>query len=342
MTKTVSRAGRDAPWQHDHVFQQDVKRSGETRTIIVVVITAIMMVAEIGFGMKTESIALIADGLHMGSHAAALSIAFLAYVFARRLAHDRRYSFGTGKINALAAFGSATMLGVFSLAMASEAVWRLVYPVTVDYDLALVIAVIGLFVNGVSVVILGVGHDHDHGHDHGHAHDHHHHHDDDHDHDHEHEPGGHHKHDHNLRAAYLHVLADTLTSLTAIFALLGIKYFGFTRLDPMMGILGSIVVAWWAYGLIRDSGKLLLDHQDRPVMKELTAHLVGESGDRVTDLHVWFIGPGIRAAEIAIVSPDPQPPEAYKARIPARFNIVHATVEVHGLEHQASGVHSTV
>jgi len=324
--------GASVPWRHEHVFDQDRKRSGETRTILVVILTAVMMVVEILVGWMTGSIALIADGLHMASHAAALGIAFLAYVFARRMARDRRYSFGTGKINALAAFGSATMLGVFSLVMAGESLWRLVFPVEVDYDLALIVAVGGLVINGVSVVILGVGHDHDHGHDHAHAHAHEHHHHDDHDHDHDdhhHHHHHHHHHDHNLRAAYLHVLADTLTSLTAILALLGIKYFGLTRLDPTMGIIGSMVVAWWAYGLLRQSGRVLLDHQDEGMLKTLRSHLADGKREQVSDLHVWSIGPGIHAAEVAIVSHDPQPPDVYKARIPARFRIVHATVEVH-------------
>jgi cation diffusion facilitator family transporter len=294
----------------DHVFGQDQKRRGESRTVIVVVLTLLMMVVEIGFGWITSSIALIADGLHMASHAAALGVTLIAYVYVRRLAADPRYSFGTGKINALAGFASATMLGAFALAMLWQSVWRLLFPVPVQYDLALIVAFGGLIVNGASVFILGLPHaDAQHAHDEGDAHAHH--------------------HDHNLRAAYLHVLADALTSVLAIVALLVIKFFGLTRFDPMMGIVGSFVVSWWAIGLMRDSAAVLLDRQASDEVLAAVRQAIEQNGPiRVTDLHVWSIGPGIRAAELRVDSTAPQSPDFYKRLIPRDLKIVHATVEV--------------
>ena len=222
-----------ARWRHDHSFGQDRRRPGERRTQLVIVITATMMVIEIAAGVLFGSMALLADGLHMASHAVALGINAYAYAYARRHAHDASYSFGTGKVNTLGGFTGAVLLAAFALLMASESVQRLVAPVPIAFNQAIWVAVLGLVVNGVSMLILG--------HHHGHAHDHDHHDHEHPEHDHEaHEGAG---HDHNLVSAYLHVLADALTSLLAIVALLAAKYFGLTWMDPFMGIVGAVLVA---------------------------------------------------------------------------------------------------
>jgi cation diffusion facilitator family transporter len=296
-------------WQHDHVFAQDRVRPGEKRTLVVVAITAIMMVVEIAAGLAYGSMALLADGLHMASHAAALGIAFLAYVIARRLATDERFSFGTGKLNSLAGFASAVLLLGFALIMVTESTSRFVAPVEISYNQALVVAVVGLIVNGLSAwIFAATPHEHHDHHGHGHAH----------------------HHDHNLRAAYLHVLADALTSVLAIVALLAAKLYDANWLDPFMGIVGAALVARWSYGLIRDSARVLLDRQaEDEMIAAIRESVERDSGDRVTDLHCWNIGPGIYAADLAIVSEKPNSPDEYRARIPARLGIVHATVEVH-------------
>jgi cation diffusion facilitator family transporter len=303
-------------WSHDHVFNQNARRAGERRTLIVVVITAVMMVIEIAGGLIYGSMALLADGLHMGSHAAALGLAVFAYVISRRLAADRRFAFGVGKINSLAGFGSAVMLMGFALIMVIESTQRLFNPLSIAFDQALIVATVGLVVNGVSAwVLMSTPHEHHHGH------------------------GDHHHHDHNLRGAYLHVLADALTSLLAIFALLAGKYLGVVALDPLMGIVGAILVARWSYGLIRDTSRVLLDRQanalDVDALRKAIEH---DSTDRVSDLHVWSIGHGILAAEIAVVSDKPRDPGYYKSLIPPNLNVVHATVEVHQCQdHARSG-----
>ncbi len=296
-------------WQHDHVFAQDRVRPGEKRTLIVVAITATMMVVEIAAGLVYGSMALLADGLHMASHAAALGIAFLAYVIARRLAADTRFSFGTGKLNSLAGFASAVLLLGFALIMVTESTSRFFNPVEISYNQALVVAIVGLVVNALSAwIFAATPHDHHDHHDHGHAH----------------------HHDHNLRAAYLHVLADALTSVLAIIALLAAKFYGVNWLDPFMGLVGAALVARWSYGLIRDSAKVLLDRQaDEKTVSTIRELLEGDSGDHITDLHCWQIGPGIYAADLAIVSDTPRSPDEYRALLPKELGIVHVTVEVH-------------
>ena len=291
-------------WQHDHVFGQDQQRAGEKRTLLVVAITAVMMVVEISAGLIYGSMALLADGLHMASHTVALSVSVFAYILSRRLAANRRFTFGVGKINSLAAFASAVMLLGFALTMVIESTGRLINPIAIAFDQALIVAVVGLIVNGVSAWILMST-----PHEHGHAHD---------------------RHDHNLRAAYLHVLADALTSVLAIAALLAGKYFGAGWLDPAMGIVGAILVTRWSYGLIRDSSQVLLDRQaDEHHLTELRESIEEASSDRVSDLHIWSIGHGIYAAEITVVSHDPKSPDHYKSLISPKLNVVHATVEVH-------------
>ncbi|MEN8133085.1 MAG: CDF family Co(II)/Ni(II) efflux transporter DmeF [Pseudomonadota bacterium] len=305
-------------WQHEHIFGQDKVRPGERRTLWVIFITATMMVVEIATGLAYGSMALLADGLHMGSHTAALGITTIAYVYTRRCAADSRFCFGTGKVNAFAGYTSAVLLALFALLMAWESVNRLFNPVEIAFNQAIVVAVLGLLVNGASMVMLG-GHHHDH----------------DHDHDHQHTDPHQHSHaDHNLRAAYLHVLADALTSLLAIFALLAGKFMGLNWMDPAMGIVGAILVARWSLGLIRDTSGILLDHQAPGAMLEQTrAAIEGIDDNRIADLHIWSIGPGIYSATIAVVSGTPKSPEYYKSLIPRDLGIVHTIVEVHHCQH---------
>ncbi len=296
-------------WQHDHVFGQDQTLPGEKRTLLIVVVTAVMMIVEISAGLLYGSMALLADGLHMASHAAALGISVLAYVYSRRLAADRRFTFGTGKVSSLAGFASAVLLGGFAIFMVTESTGRLINPIAISFDPALIVAVIGLLVNGGSAWLLATTPQqgkHSHGHH------------------------KHHHHDHNLRAAYLHVLADALTSLLAIAALLAGKYYGANWLDPMMGFLGALLVARWSFGLLRETTQVLLDKRaDHAVTDRLQKVIEGSSNDRIFDLHVWCIGHGIFAAEIAIISNEPKTPDHYKSLIPEELNIVHTAIEVH-------------
>ena len=321
-----NRQQQDDPldeWRHEHVFEQDIKRAGETRTLLVVGITAVMMVAEIIAGVAFGSMALLADGLHMASHTAALGMAVLAYIISRRLAHDGRFVFGVGKINSLAGFSSAVLLLGFALLMVTESVDRLINPLAIDFDHALIVATLGLVVNGACAwILMSTPHEHGHGHGHGHEHKH--------EHEHEHEKSTEQHHDHNLRAAYLHVLADALTSILAIAALLSGKYFGADWLDPVIGILGAILVARWSYGLIRDTAKVLLDRRaDDHLTESLRESIEAGGNDKVTDLHYWTIGHEIYAAELVIVSTDPATPSHYRSLIPEHLNVVHANIEIH-------------
>lgn len=294
-------------WQHDHVFGQNHKRSGETRTFIVVGLTLAMMIWEILAGVVYGSMALLADGLHMGSHAVALGIAVFAYAYARKNASNARFSFGTGKVNALGGFTGAILLAVFALYMVVESVGRFINPVEISFDGAIFVAMAGLVVNGVSAWILG-GEGHDHGHDHSHGHSHHH-------------------HDHNRRAAYLHVLADALTSVLAIVALLAGKYAGWHWMDPIMGIVGAVLVTRWSWRLLKDTSTVLLDQQHHD-LEDAIKGVVENDDVRVSDLHVWAIGPNIHAAIVSIVSHQPESPTAYKQRIQDNCrSLVHVTVE---------------
>jgi cation diffusion facilitator family transporter len=266
--------------------------------------------------------ALLADGLHMGSHTAALGLAAFAYVYARRHAADKRYSFGTGKVNALAGFTGAVVLMGFALLMAVESIDRFLNPVAILFNQAIAVAVVGLIVNGVSVFILG-GHHGGTEHEHGHGH-------------------AHHHEDHNLRSAYLHVLADALTSLLAIFALLGGKLLGASWLDPVMGVVGALLVARWSLGLIKQSAWVLLDHQAPEHVRQAVVNAMeGTGDDKVADLHVWSIGPGLYAAEVSLVSDNPLTPDDYKALLPDNLGLAHVTVEVHRCPDHAVDVNAT-
>ena len=313
-----------APWRHEHTFGQDRPRGGERRTLVVTGLTLVMMVAEIAAGLAFGSMALLADGLHMGSHATALGINAAAYAYARRRAADPGFAFGTGKVNVLGGYTGAVLLAGFALVMAGESVARLLAPAPISFDWAIAVAVLGLLVNGVSVLLLG-GHDHHHGHhrehDHGTDHGHHHHHHD--------------GPDYNLRSAYLHVLADALTSVLAIVALLAGKHLGAAWLDPVTGVVGAVLVARWAWGLLRDTGGVLLDRQAPERLRAaVRAAVEGEAGDRLADLHVWAIGPDLYAAALSVVTHAPRDPEHYKALLPDGLGIVHATVEVHECREQ--------
>lgn len=301
--------------QHDHTFAQDRKRPGESRTLIVIGITAVMMTVELFAGVLFGSMALLADGLHMASHAVALSITAFAYVYARRNARNSQYSFGTGKVNALGGFTGAVLLALFALFMGFESILRLLNPVEIVFNQAIFVAVLGLLVNGACVFILGVddhGHDHHHGESESHSHT-----------DHEH-------HDHNLKSAYLHVMADALTSVLAIFALLAAKYFGFIWMDPAMGIVGGILVARWSYSLLGSTSAVLLDRQASKHLQTQIRQLIEVDQDtQITDLHVWSIGPKIYSAQITVVGNNPLPPNEYKALIPKSLGLVHVSIEIH-------------
>ena len=317
-----------AKWQHTHVFGQDQVRSGEKRTLMVVIITATMMVVEILVGIFFGSMALLADGIHMGSHMVGLLIALIAYVYARKYADDDRFSFGTGKVNSLAGYTSAVLLVLFALLMGWESIKRLFNPVEIQFNIAIAVAFIGLVVNGASMFILGAE---GHSHDHGGGHDHHDHAAHDHDH-HDHGDHAHHssESDHNLKAAYLHVFADAMTSVLAIAALLAAKYFGWIWADPLMGIVGAIMVARWSFGLITNSSKVLLDHQSPlDVRKRIIGIVESYKDTRVSDLHLWSIGPGIFSANLSVVTDYPDSPDKYKTLIPGDTGVVHVTVEVH-------------
>lgn len=302
-------------WKHEHVFLGEDHARNERRTWLVVALTSSMMVAEIVAGSFYGSMALLADGWHMATHAAAIGIAAFAYRFARTHANDVRFSFGTGKIGDLAAFASAVILALIALLIAYESAVRLFSPVAIRFGEATVVAVIGLAVNLLSAWLLFDNGSHNHSH----------HHHDQHGHDHRH---SHHGSDLNLRAAYLHVLADALTSVLAIVALLAGRYMGWNWLDPVIGIVGALVIARWAFGLIRSSAATLLDTVPDPGLAIVLRNKLEEGTDRVTDLHLWRVGPGHQAAIISIVSDNPQPPAFYKAKIASALGVSHVTVEV--------------
>ena len=293
---------------HDHVFLGARHDENARRTLWVVALTAAMMVAEIVAGMAFNSMALLADGFHMATHAGALGVAAAAYAYARRHAHGRRYSFGTGKVGDLAGFASAMVLGLVALGIAIESVTRLFDPRPVAFTEATVIAIVGLLVNVASIFLLG-GHGHSHGH----------HHHGDHDHDH------HHDHDNNLRSAYMHVLADALTSVLAIAALLGGRYLGWVWLDPVMGIVGAIVIASWSWSLMRDTASVLLDTSDPELEDEIKQQVEGPGDARITDLHVWRVGPGAHAAIVSAIGADR---ETIRQRLAPVHEIEHLTIEV--------------
>jgi cation diffusion facilitator family transporter len=296
-------------FSHDHMFLGANHDENARRTLWVVALTFVMMIGEIAAGYITGSMALLADGFHMATHAVALGIAAAAYGFARRHANNTRYSFGTGKVGDLAGFASAMVLGLVSLGIAAESIFRLFQPTTVAFTEATLIAVVGLAVNIVSALLLGGHHGHSH-HDH-------------HDHDHGHS----HHHDNNLRSAYVHVLADALTSVLAIAALLAGRFLGWVWLDPVMGIVGAMVIANWAYGLMRSSASVLLDATDEQVAAQIRELLETSGEVSIIDLHVWQVGPQARAAIVSVVAVAGVSADMVRERLVPVHELSHLTVE---------------
>jgi cation diffusion facilitator family transporter len=304
-------------WVHDHTFGQDRKKSAEHRTLIVIAITLVTMAVEVAAGIAFGSMALLADGLHMGSHASALAISSFAYYYTRSHAKDARFNFGTGKVSSLAGFASAVVLVLFALVMAWESIARFISPVAIGFNQAIFVAVLGLIVNGICLLILG---------GHGHSHVRSRREDDGGDHDHS---SRRHEHpDHNFRSAYLHVAADALTSVLAIFALLAGKYLRQGWLDPFMGVVGAALVVRWSWGLLHSSARVLLDIQAPEELRGKIREAIESEGDnRISDMHVWSVGLGIYAAEVAIVSSRPLDPDSYYSLLPKELGLVHATFE---------------
>lgn len=319
---------------HAHDFALATDAGNERRVKAVVAITLVAMAVEVVAGLAFGSMALLADGLHMATHAGALGIAAYAYRVARHRAGDPRFAFGTGKVGALGGFASAVLLAVVALWIAVESVRRFYAPVGVELEDALLVAILGLVVNIASIALLGFGHGGSQGgHDHGAAHTH------DHDgHDHAPDTAAHThaerdhglKHDRNLRAAFLHVAADALTSVLAIAALAAGLWLGWLWLDPAVGILGALLIGWWSWGMLRDCGRMLLDYgADDDVAARITARIEAESDNRVADLHVWHVGPRHLGVILSVVTHAPQPPDHYKALLDGLPRLAHVTVEVH-------------
>jgi cation diffusion facilitator family transporter len=305
------------PWRHDHVFLGADHARNERRSWAVVAVCGAMMAAEIVGGLVSGSMALIADGLHMSTHAGALVIAACAYAYARRHARDERFAFGTGKLGELAAFSSAIVLAGIALAIGAESVSRLVHPVRIAFAEAIPLAGLGLAVNLVSAWLLREGHG---GHHHHHRAD---------------ELGSHHHHHHhhatddlNLRAAYVHVLADAAVSVLALAGLSAGYALGWVWMDPAMGIVGALVIANWSWGLLRSAGAVLLDMRPEGGLAHEVRRRLEGGGDRISDLHIWRVGPGHHAAVVALVADEPEPPQAYKARLAGIAGLSHLTVEV--------------
>ena len=298
-------------WHHSHVFDEG-NPLAERNTLWVVVLTTVMMVAEITGGWMFNSMALLADGWHMSSHALALGLSVLAYGAARRFAHDARFAFGTWKIEVLGGYTSALFLVLIAGLMLYQSIERLVAPTPIHYDQAIAIAVVGLVVNLTCVWLLKDGH----GHDHRHAH-------------HDQETHGHH-HDLNLRSAYLHVIADAATSVLAIVALIGGKFWGASWLDPVMGIAGAGLVTVWAYGLLRDSGRVLLDAEmNAPVVAEIREVIEASPiKANISDLHVWRVGKGKYACILSLVTTYDVEPDYFKRQLRVHEELVHISVEV--------------
>jgi len=290
--------------EHDFLHGQ---AHGERRVYMVLALTVITMVVEIIAGLAFNSMALTADGWHMGTHAAAFGITIFAYRYARRHANNPRFSFGTGKVSVLGGFASAIALGVVAVLMAAESAHRLIDPRDIRFNEAIMVAVVGLVVNLASALLLKEDHHHhDHGHDHGHG------------------------HDHNLKAAYFHVLADALTSVTALIALTLGRVYGWAVLDPIMGIVGSLIIARWAFGLLQDTSGILLDGSVAEETRSAIRSAVEDrSACRITDLHVWAVAPGHLAVILAVQSADTCKPEEVKALLAGIPHLLHINVEVH-------------
>ncbi len=298
------------PWQHQHDFVV-IQEHGERRTRQVLILTAITMLLEVAAGMAYGSMALLADGWHMGTHAAAFMIAIFAYRYAQRHTNSKDFAFGTGKVSVLGGFASAIVLGVVSFIMLIESGQRLVVPHPIHFNEAIGVAVLGLAVNIVSAFLLRDGHDHD---DHNHNN----------------------HHDYNLKAAYLHVLADVLTSVMAIAALILGKYLGWNWLDPVIGIVGALIIARWAYGLLRETGFILLDGSMEAIeLAAIKEKIEGALDNRIADMHVWRVGPADFAAIISIVTHHPKKMDYYKGLLSDFKEISHLTIELNICEEES-------
>ena len=287
-------------WMHEHRFgSTDVRAEHMTRWVVI--ITACMMVVEIVAGWLSGSMALLADGWHMGTHMFALGISVFAYRFARRHRDNPAFTFGTGKVGSLAAFTSSIVLGIVALGMINESISRLINPVAVNFGQAFTVACIGLVVNLVSAGML-----------------------------HQPDVDGHaHKHDHNLRAAFLHVVADALTSVLAMIALLGVRFWNLPWMDPAIGLLGAALILIWARGLLRETSRTLLDAGvDSDTVSEIKARLESDSDNRVSDLHVWSLGGDALGVAVCIVTHHPQPAEHYRSLLSSFSRIRHSTIEI--------------
>jgi cation diffusion facilitator family transporter len=296
---------------HDFVF---LNTKGERRTRQVIVLTFITMILEIGAGLFYGSMALLADGWHMGTHVCAFVITLFAYRYARKHANDNTFAFGSGKVGVLGGFSSAIILGIVALLMVIESVQRLLNPQLIHFDEAITIALLGLLVNLLSALLLKDSHSHAH-HHHDHNHAHHHHHD---------------EHDHNLKAAYFHVLADALTSVLAIAALLAGKYFALNWLDPAIGILGALIIIKWSQGLLTETSALLLDASiDANYLLAIKAAIENDADNRIADIHIWRVAPNNFAVILSLISHAPQSPNYYKALLKNFDKLKHITIEVH-------------
>lgn len=295
-------------WQHTHDFAIQ-NSSAERRTYYVLILTAVTMLAEIIAGSVFGSMALLADGWHMGTHVAAFMIAIFAYRYSRQHADNPAYAFGTGKVSVLGGFASAISLAVVALLMLVESLQRLIEPQAIQFNAAIAVACLGLLINVVSAFILSDSHDHSH-HHHDHGHDHH--------------------HDHNLRAAYMHVLADALTSLLAIIALLSGKYMGWDWLDPIMGIVGAVIITRWAYGLLKQTSPILLDASIEEDYQLAIKQVIEQDADNmITDIHIWKVAANHYAAIISLVTHAPNSTEYYKGLLSEFDRLSHLTIEVY-------------
>ncbi|PNB74697.1 cation transporter [Pseudomonas sp. GW456-E7] len=302
-------------YRHDHVFLGPAHDENARRTLWVVALTVVMMIGEITAGYLTGSMALLADGFHMATHAGALGIAAAAYGYAKRHAYSQRYSFGTGKVGDLGGFASALILGMVALGIGVESVMRLLQPTEVQFGTATLIAIAGLIVNVVSALLLGYDHSHGHSHEHDHE---------DHGHAHAH---AHHSNDNNLKSAYVHVIADALTSVLAIVALLAGRYLGWVWLDPVMGIVGAIVIARWAWTLMGTTAGVLLDQTDAQVAEEIRERVEKPGDATITDLHVWRVGPQAHAAIVSVLGEATASADSIRERLKPVHEVSHLTVE---------------
>jgi len=304
--------------RHEHDFD-GVTQENEKKTLQVIILTGLTMFGEIIAGVLTGSMALLADGWHMGTHAFALGITYFAYVMARKFSNSSKFGFGTGKVGILSAYTSALFLGGTAIYMMVESVGRFIHPVPIAFDEAILVAIVGLAVNVLSIWLLhGKGEHHHHDHDHSHHHDHH-----------------HHDHDHNLRAAYLHVVADALTSVLAIVALVTGKFFGWVFLDPVMGIVGGVLIAKWAWGLLRSSAFILLDGNGNKDVHEAVVNAIQSDGDSVVgDLHIWPLNSNDFAATITVVTKESRTPSDYCSRLSEISKLKHTTIEIHNCSDQ--------